>query len=95
MQLDISAQAGRDIDEIFIYGLNHFGETVARSYYNDLFDLFELILATPQMARQRTGLKYKCRMVVFQSHVVFYRTVRRNVRILRVLHGKQNWRDHL
>jgi toxin ParE1/3/4 len=95
MQLEISARAGRDIDAIFIYGFEHFGGTVARSYYNDLFDLFELILVTPHMGHESTGLKYKSRMVTFQSHIVFYRADKRKVRILRVLHGRQNWRDHL
>ena len=54
MRLEISARAARDIDGIFIYGLKHFSVAVARTYYQRLFDLFDVIAATPLMARERS-----------------------------------------
>ncbi len=95
MRLEVSARAARDIDGIFIYGLKHFGLTVARTYYQGLFDLFDVIAATPLMARERPELKFKSRVVKFRSHVVFYRTDEKRVRIVRVLHGRQDWAKHL
>jgi toxin ParE1/3/4 len=95
MRLEISARAARDIESIVLYGEERFGATVARSYYMDLYDLFEIILANPLMARERLELRFKSRVVVFRSHVVFYRADGRCVRILRVLHGRQDWPNHL
>ncbi len=90
MRLEISARAARDIDAIVVYGEEKFGVNVARSYYKDLFDLFGLIVANPLMARERLELRFRSRVMVFRSHVVFYRTDEKRVRILRVLHGRQD-----
>ena len=95
MRLEVSARAARDIEGIFIYGLKHFGVAAARTYYQRLFDLFDVIAATPLMARERSELKFKSRVVIFGSHVVFYRTDEKRVRIVRVLHGRQDWGKHL
>jgi toxin ParE1/3/4 len=93
MLLKISARAVRDIDAIVVYGEEKFGAAV--TYYKDLFDLFDLVLANPLMARERQELRFKSRMIVFRSHVVFYKTDNRFVSILRVLHGRQDWPKHL
>lgn len=95
MQLDISAKAENDIDALFLHGLMSFGEAEASNYSSGLFDLFELILDNPKIGRELVELKRHPRMISYQSHVVFYRVERRRVRILRILHGKQNWVDHL
>jgi toxin ParE1/3/4 len=95
MLLKVSARAARDIDAIVVYGEEKFGAPVARSYYKDLLDLFELILANPYMARERPELRFKSRMIRFRSHVVFYKAENGGVRILRILHGRQDWPRHL
>jgi toxin ParE1/3/4 len=95
MQLDISAKAHRDIDIIFLYGIENFGRAQARSYMSALLDLFELILVNPRMGIERTEFRRKPRSINFKSHIVFYRVGRSKIRIIRVLHGRQNWADYL
>jgi toxin ParE1/3/4 len=95
MRLEISARAIEDIEAIFTYGVEQFGLATARTYYKQLFDLFDLIKLTPEMARQRPDLKFKSRAIKFRSHIVFYRTDARRVRILRILHGRQDWSKYL
>ncbi len=94
MQLEISVLAQKEMDLIFRYGLNHFGEAQARACSAELFDLFDLILENPRMARVRPEYRRQVRMFVFESHMVFYRILRNKVRVLRVLHGKQTWPKH-
>jgi toxin ParE1/3/4 len=95
MQLEISVQAGNDIDALFLYGLMNFGEGAASDYSDGLFDLFELILANPEIGRKLLEMKRHPRMISYRSHAVFYHVKPRSVRVLRVLHGRQNWFDHL
>lgn len=94
MQLEISIRARKEIDLLMRYGLANIGEMQARIYTNELFDLFDLIIQNPRMAQVRPEYRRQVRMIAFQSHLVFYRVVRNKIRILRVLHGRQNWPKH-
>jgi toxin ParE1/3/4 len=95
MQLEVSARAQKDIDQVFFPGLEEFGKAQALLYSSAMFDLFELILVNPKMGNERTEFKRKPRSIHFKSHIIFYRVSRSKVRIIRVLHGRQNWVDHL
>ena len=95
MQLEISDRAQTDIDLIFLYGLDNFGRAQANLYMKALFDLFDLLPINPRMGIQRLEFKRNMRSIAFKSHVIFYRIGRGRIYIVRVLHGRQNWIDHL
>jgi toxin ParE1/3/4 len=95
MRLDIAVRARNDIDLIFIYGIENFGERQAKEYKDELLDLLDLILLQPKMGVAKQGYKSPIRAVLFHNHIVFYRLGRGTIKILRILHGKQNWPDHL
>ena len=95
MRLEITARAKKDIDLIFIYGIENFGEPQALAYSNELLDLFDLIVLQPKMGSEKLGFKKPLRTMIFHNHLVFYRLGRGTVKILRIIHGKQNWPDRL
>lgn len=95
MRLEISARAKKDIDLIFIYGIENFGERQSREYKNELLDLLDLIALQPKMGIAKQMPKKPFRTMFFHSHIVFYRIGRGKVIVFRILHGKQNWQDHL
>jgi toxin ParE1/3/4 len=95
MRLDITPRAKKDIDLIFIYGIENFGERQALDYKDELLDLIDLILLQPKMGIAKQGFKKPLRTMVFHSHLIFYKLGRGVVRIVRILHGKQNWPDRL
>lgn len=94
MRLEISARAINDIDLLFIYGIENFGEKQSREYKDELLDLLDLIALQPKMGIARQVRKKALRTMFFHNHIVFYRIGRGKVRVLRILHGKQNWLDH-
>ena len=94
MRLEISARAINDIDLLFICGIENFGEKQSREYKDELLDLLDLIALQPKMGIARLGRKKALRTMFFHNHIVFYRIGRGKVRVLRILHGKQNWLDH-
>ncbi len=95
MRLELSARGRQDIERLHHDGAQSFGVQQATLYTSGLFDLFDLILANPEMAAVRREFSRQTRLIRYRSHVAFYRIDGDVIRIVRVLHGKQNWADHL
>ncbi len=95
MRLELSEQALRDIRNLHHESLTNFGAGQAARYVAGLLDLLDLIAANPNMARLRSEFSKPTRLQRYKSHVVFYRIDSNGVRVVRVLHGKQNWNEYL
>lgn len=95
MRLDISGEAQRDIAALHHVGMRSFGEAKAARYTFGLLNLLDLIAANPRMARIRPEFRNHMRAIPYRSHIVFYRIAEDSIHIVRVLHGKQNWLEHL
>jgi toxin ParE1/3/4 len=94
MQLEISKQAHRDIDSLYVYGLENFGEKTADEYVVGLLDLFDLLKINPRMAVEIPSLKRKTRMLRYRRHLAFYRIDLSRLIIVRIFHQRQNWSAH-
>jgi toxin ParE1/3/4 len=95
MRLDLSARSLRDINEIHAYGVTHFGVRQSDNYITGLLDLLELVESNPEMAVALTGFKRPYRMLRYHSHLVFYRLGRGRIVVVRIQHGRSNWRAYL
>ena len=95
MRLEISRRALLDLELIHHTGVTHFGIAAAAKYSRGLLNLFELILSNPLMARERPEYRNAERLLRYKSHVVFYRVEGGTIKIVRVLHGRQDWREYL
>ena len=95
MRLELSAQASRDIERLHRDGVARFGTRTAADYIKGLLDLLDLIGRNPMMARDRMEFHPPARLIRYKSHVVFYRIADERIKIVRVLHGRQDWFDYL
>ena len=69
-----------------------FGAVQARQYHDELFAIFDLIAASPRMARERLELSPPMRIHPFKAHLVVYRIeVDGVVFMVRVRHGHEDW----
>lgn len=94
MTFRLTAKAEDDIIGIAEAGLRLFGETQAWSYHLQLFDMFELIAANPQMARERHEITPPVRVHPFKSHLIIYVvTEGSDVLIVRIRHGHEDWME--
>ena len=93
MLLEINDLAERDIDNLYLSGADQFSEKAATFYLEGLLNLFDLLLLNPKMGRSKSGYGLPVRMIVYRSHVIFYREGREILTIVRVLHAQQNWTD--
>ena len=94
MGFRLTVQAEDDIVGIAEAGLRLFGETQALNYHLQLFDVFELIAANPQMARERNEFTPPVRVHPFKAHLIIYvLTQNDEVLIVRIRHSHEDWME--
>lgn len=83
----LSEEATTDIDEIFDFGEYKFGNAQAIKYLIGLEDHFEKLSKNPDIGRERNDIKKGLFSLPYFSHIIFYRKLKRKLRIVRVLYG--------
>ena len=92
MRFRLSLAAEEDIVGIAEQGIRLFGAVQARQYHDELFAIFDLIAASPRMARERLELSPPMRIHPFKAHLVVYRIeADGDVLIVRIRHGHEDW----
>ncbi|WP_233783421.1 type II toxin-antitoxin system RelE/ParE family toxin [Flavivirga eckloniae] len=90
----LSEQADFDLEDIFDYTEYKHGFNQAVKYLSDLEDVFNQLVANPEIGRKRNELKVGLFGIPEQEHIVFYRIIDRYIRIVRVLHGSKDMPKH-
>lgn len=92
MAVRLSAQAREQIEDIWLYTEEHWGEAQANAYVEGLFELFERLagarhLWQPVLRASLSGAFH----TRYRSHMVFFRALSDgDVGILAVLHQRQD-----
>lgn len=88
-----SKQYALDMDEIFSYGVETFGETQA-SKYEDLIDSITSELSKNYSVypecRYLPTKKHIYRNIILESHLIIYRVKTERIEVLRVLHSRSS-----
>ncbi len=95
MQIELSIEAERDIDNILDYTLVTFGPTQAEDYYLSLRGCFELIAENPEIGRTRPEVAPGLRSYSHRSHVIYYEVRDDHLLIVRVLHQRMDPARHM
>lgn len=95
MRLEFSERALADIAHIHTSGIARFGKTAADSYAHDLLDRLEALSTTPEMAPLRPELGEGYRIFVINGHIAIYRLAGQVIKIVRILHGRQDWQSSI
>lgn len=91
MRLEISLEAGRDIEEIYLYGFMHFGEKQADIYAHKLEDCFQIIMENPHIGRLDNRVNPAIHRMEYESHVLFYDVYETKISIVRILHKSMDF----
>lgn len=83
----LAHDADIDLQKIFWFTHERWGESQAELYLNSLFSIFETLAARPEMGRLRGELSATIRSFVHKRHVIYYIQVGDGIGISRVLHG--------
>jgi toxin ParE1/3/4 len=95
LPLRISAQAQRDLEQIWAYSVANWGEEQAVQYVAQVRAALELLRTNPGLARSAEDIRPGLRKFTVGSHVLYVRLGDRFVRLVRVLHGRMDAGRHL
>lgn len=87
----LSAEAAEDLQDIFRFGEETWGEEDAAAYIHKLFEVFSYIGNHPRIGRPRHELGSGVRSFPHRRHIIFFMDWQSEIAIVRVLHGA---RDH-
>lgn len=86
----LSNEADADLVEIFAYTEDEHSFKQAVKYLSDLDSLFEQLVKTPNLGRERKEIKKNVFSIAEQQHTVFYQIQKDHILIARVLHGRKD-----
>ena len=92
MKLRITLEARADLVDIHTHGVRQFGEAQAERYQRGFIEAFRALTEFPLVNRERPELGPGRRTQMVGSHIVFYRIEEDTVVIIRVRHGREDWR---
>ena len=86
----LSEIADKDLEDIFDYTFDEFGFDQAEKYLLEIEEIFQNLIANPQIGKKRDEIKQDLYSFPKDNHIIFYRILDNHIRIVRVLHGSQD-----
>ena len=95
LSLRISAQAQRDLVQIWAYSVENWGEEQAVQYVAQVRAALELLRTNPGLSRSSEDVRPGLRKFTVGSHVLYVRVGDTFLRLVRILHGRMDASRHL
>ncbi|MDQ3653690.1 MAG: type II toxin-antitoxin system RelE/ParE family toxin [Chloroflexota bacterium] len=92
IELRVSPEAERNIDDILQYTLKTWGNGQAMTYYTLLWNAFRRVQAFPEIGRRATENRPEVRELVLEYHTIVYRYRDNTVTILRIVNPRRGRR---
>jgi len=86
----ISSDARADLDSIYGYSFESFGEAIADAYFLDLRAALDRLSDYPELGMVRSDLNHAPRCLPCREHHIFYRYDGTRVVISRILHKRMD-----
>ncbi len=94
-QIRKSALAESDLIDIWRYTFESWNAAQADQYLDELDDGIRLLADNPEMGATRDYVREGCRVLLINSHAVYYTVAPSAIHIVRVLHGQMDPGGHL
>ena len=91
----LSPRAQRDIDEIWDYSASIWGVQQAEVYVRQIRRAVEIVAEDPCRGRNCDNIRAGYRKYPAGSHFVFYRVVEGGIDVVRILHQRMDFDQHL
>jgi toxin ParE1/3/4 len=85
-------KARADLREIWLKTAERWSERQAEAYTRGIVAFFDLLAEEPGIARERRDIHPPVRIHPYKSHLIFFRATDDHVEVVRVLHGRSDWR---
>ncbi len=93
--LELSASAKNDIENILLYTIEKWGEQQLYRYETILEKALSEIESNPRIGHKKPELEAEVFCYPAGQHYIFYRIKSEIVYVLRVLHSKMDYAQHL
>jgi toxin ParE1/3/4 len=90
MRYRVSADAERDLDEIFLYWARHASLEIADRVVDNITDRFWLLGQHPDAGKAASTIAAGVKCFPAGKYLIYYRKVRRGTDILHIFHGAQD-----
>ncbi len=88
-------KARQDLEKIWFYTYENWGEDQADSYIYDIDKMFQELAAHPQKGLSCDEIREGYRKQFVGKHVIFYRFSKKGIEIVRILHQSMDIERHL
>ncbi|CDX24266.1 Toxin ParE1 [Mesorhizobium sp. ORS 3324] len=90
-----SPKANADLNGIWDYSLNQWGEERAEAYIRSIHSVITLIDRFPAIARNASDIRPGLLKYAVGSHVVYLRMNEQSIDVVRILHQQMDYPRHL
>jgi toxin ParE1/3/4 len=94
-QYALSPRAKADIEDIWDYTEERWGEDQAKRYIRELEKAIETVARDPKKGRACDDIRSGYRRFSVGSHILFFVTKGDHIEIIRVLHQRMDFDQHL
>ena len=84
----IALQAKQDLQRIYQYGFDRFGEAQADSYFWGFFDCFDKIAEFPELYPAVDHIRIGYRRCIYKADTIYFRVYSSQVEIMAILGGQ-------
>jgi toxin ParE1/3/4 len=91
----LSPRAEVDLDEIWDFTVKMWGEKQAEDYIRLLVGAIETVAENPRRGRPCDEVRKGYRQYLAGSHIIFFRKIKSGFDVIRILHGRMDFEQHL
>jgi toxin ParE1/3/4 len=90
-----SPRALRDLNEIWTYSFDHWGEERTDAYVIAIRDTMALLSSNPGLSRDAEEIRPGLRKYSVGSHILFFRIDNKEIAVTRILHSRMDVDRHI
>ena len=90
----LSPRAQADIDDIWKYTAEHWGDEQAARYLREIRRAIETVARNPRRGRPCDDIRAGYRKFPAGAHLIFFRLVEEHVDVVRILHQSMDFDRH-
>ena len=91
----LSPRAEADLGEIWDFTVKTWGEEQAEDYIRSLASAIEAVAQNPRRGRPCNEVRKGYRQYLAGSHIIFFRKIKGGIDVIRILHGRMKFDQHL
>lgn len=95
LKINLSLLAEEDLEKIWYYSFNNWGEKKAKKYLSQVEKAFLKISENPHIGIDRNKTKEDFYSIRCNKHIIFYKFTSEEIRIHRILHEKMDLNKNL